>query len=207
MADINDVEQKLAIARQKKDVGDQAFKAGKVQEALRGYHESLLYLQGIDKSGVRTAFAPPVAEAGAPKEKTEADDMIEKIYANMSACHIKQENWKRAQETADKALAKNPDNYKAMFRKGKALGELGFFERAEGVLNDLVKKNPSDATVANTELSRLRAIDKERERQHNQKLKGWLNRDKTKNVVLGETPEAEHLRFKGQSKWYYMART
>jgi hypothetical protein len=29
--------------------------------------------------------------------------MVEKIYANMSACHMKNGNWKRAAETADKA--------------------------------------------------------------------------------------------------------
>lgn len=30
------------------------------------------------------------------------DDVIEKIYANMSACHMKNENWQRALETANK---------------------------------------------------------------------------------------------------------
>jgi hypothetical protein len=30
-----------------------------------------------------------------------------------------------------------------MFRKGKALGELGFFEKAEKVLEELKTKNPS----------------------------------------------------------------
>lgn len=61
----------------------------------------------------------------------------------MSACHIKRENWKRAQETAEKALAKNPKNYKAMFRRGKALGEQGFFERAEKILEELIKESPT----------------------------------------------------------------
>lgn len=28
--------------------------------------------------------------------------MLEKIYSNMAACHIKKGNWKRAVETADK---------------------------------------------------------------------------------------------------------
>ena len=32
----------------------------------------------------------------------QADEMLEKIYSNMSACHIKNGNWKRAVETADK---------------------------------------------------------------------------------------------------------
>lgn len=73
----------------------------------------------------------------------QADDLVEKVYANMSACHIKRENWKRAQETAEKALAKNPKNYKAMFRRGKALGEQGYFERAEQILEELIKESPS----------------------------------------------------------------
>jgi len=117
----------------------------------------------------------------------------------MSACHIKRENWKRAQETAEKALAKNPKNYKAMFRRGKALGEQGFFERAEKILEELIKESPTgkltsghpllvacccgvpyltlimrdpDAPAATTELKRLRAIDKEREKVHNQKMRG-----------------------------------
>jgi hypothetical protein len=39
------------------------------------------------------------------------------------------------------ALAKNENNYKVMFRKGKALGELGFFLKAEKVLEELKTKN------------------------------------------------------------------
>ena len=92
-----------------------------------------------------------------------------------------------------KALAKNENNYKAMFRKGKALGEQGFFEKAVKILEDLKKKNPSgthtqsftrpqldltfyaDAAVVDQEVARLRAIDDERERAHRKKLKGMLH--------------------------------
>ena len=114
----------------------------------------------------------------------------------MSACHTKRENWKRAQETAEKALARNPKNYKAMFRRGKALGEQGYFERAEKILEELIKESPAgklalsrsclaccgvvfdpqlcdpDAPAATAELKRLRVIDKEKEKVHNQKLRG-----------------------------------
>ncbi len=115
----------------------------------------------------------------------------------MSACHIKRENWKRAQETAEKALAKNSKNYKAMFRRGKALGEQGYFERAEKILEELVTESPTgklvllrswwhamvshlifdsvidpDAPAATAELKRLRAIEKEKAKVHNQKLRG-----------------------------------
>jgi hypothetical protein len=143
----------------------------------------------------------------------QVDEIVEKIYANMSACHLKNENWQRAVETANKvgtpvwpalffycsskhhqALAKNEDNYKAMFRKGKALGELGFFDKAEKVLEELKTKSPSglfsvtrhpsllfflivpilDAPGATAEIARLRALDQAREKAHKLKLKGLL---------------------------------
>ncbi|KAJ2926815.1 hypothetical protein H1R20_g10284, partial [Candolleomyces eurysporus] len=186
-------EQKLGVAKQKKDTADQAFKLGKVQEALRGYHESLMYLLGLDKNALQSIGMAPkpesgdAAKEGKEKEKTEIDEMVEKIYANMSACHMKNGNWQRAVESANKALAKNENNYKAMFRKGKALGEQGFFEKAVKILEDLKKKNPSDATVVDQEIARLRVIDEERERAHRKKLKGegFLSKDKGKAPEKG----------------------
>jgi len=40
-------------------------------------------------------------------------------------------------------LQKNKKNYKAQFRKGKAQAELGYVEKAEATLTDLLTKNPS----------------------------------------------------------------
>ncbi|KAJ7455329.1 TPR-like protein [Mycena galericulata] len=188
MADLTTTAQKVAIAKEKKEIADQAFKEGKISEALMAYHGSLMYLLGLDKSalqglGMGSPAPPPTASSSSTppdpkKEKTEVDDIVEKIYANMAACHLKNKNWKRAQETADKALAKNENNYKAMFRKAKALGEQGYFERAVKLLEDLKSKSSADAPLAEAELARLRAIDKERERANNKKLKGFLMRDK-----------------------------
>ena len=77
-----------------------------------------------------------------------------------------------------------------MYRKGKALGEQGYFDKAINVLEDLKKKNPagdyshmlppmisslfssSDDTLVDQEIARLRVIDNERERAHKQKMKG-----------------------------------
>ncbi|KAI9456003.1 TPR-like protein [Russula earlei] len=178
------LESRLEVARQKKVTGDAAFKSGNLTDALRAYYEVILYAEGLEKSGsgltsvmgAGPAQSGPVDGAAAQKERTEGDELVEKAYANMSACHIKRENWKRAQETAEKALAKNPKNFKAMFRRGKALGEQGFFERAEDILEELIKESPADAPAASAELKRLRAIDKEREKMHSQKLRGWLTR-------------------------------
>jgi len=144
-------QQKIDTAKQSKDEGDQAFKDGHLTSALRCYHTSLLYVLGIDKNAFKsmTSGAPDPVKEGEEKkqEKTEVDEIVEKIYANMAICHIKNENWQRALDCADKALAKNENNYKAMFRKGKALGEQGFYERAEMVLKELKKKHPEGLTT------------------------------------------------------------
>lgn len=75
-----------------------------------------------------------------------------------------------------------------MFRKGKALGEQGFFEKAVKVLENLKSKNPAgisisrlefmvlhttlDKDLVDQEIARLKVIDNEREKLHKQKLKG-----------------------------------
>jgi len=186
--DLSTVESKMATARAKKDTGDAAFKAGEIKSALRSYHETLMYLIGIDKNALKSLGMGPQSShsstsavdqaAGAKEELTEADMILEKVYANMSACHIKQENWKRAVDTADKALSKNPANSKALFRKAKALGELGFFEKAEVVLNEIKKVAPNEAPMVDAELARQKGMDRERQKAHDQKLRGWLSREK-----------------------------
>ncbi|OJT07373.1 hypothetical protein TRAPUB_1778 [Trametes pubescens] len=179
-----DIVQKLEQAKELKDKGDAAFQQGETKAALASYHTCLFYLSGLDKNALQKALgkpvpAPPPIEAvdAQEKPKTEVDELSEKIYSNMSQCHIKNGNWKRALETADKALTFNPKNRKALFRKAKALGETGWFEKADAILEDLIKDAESpekEACVA--ELSRLREMDKERSQKHDQKMKGFLKK-------------------------------
>ncbi|KAK7463503.1 hypothetical protein VKT23_006851 [Stygiomarasmius scandens] len=174
-------EEKLATGKKHKDTADQAFKDGDTKTALSQYHFALMYLQGLDKSAMKSlglvgSNTTPPKEGEALNEKTEVDEIVEKIYANMSACHIKNGNWKRAQETAEKALAKNDKNFKAMYRKAKALAEQRFFEKAEKIYLELKEKNPTDAAAVDKDLAHYRAIDKELEKANRQKLKGFLNK-------------------------------
>jgi len=138
--------------------------------------------------------APPQNDED--KEPTEIEDLLSKVYGNQSACHMKNGNWKRAWECSDKALQKNKKNYKAQFRKGKAQAELGYVEKAEATLTDLLTKNASDAAAINAELTRIRAADKEREKKHNQKFKGFLNRGKPSEATTG-TENANSLPARG----------
>lgn len=187
---------KVQTAKQKKDTADQAFKNGDLTAALRAYYEALLFLKGLDKNalksigiGASSAPAPSSSTDGKDaKEKTEIDDLEEKIHSNMAAVHIKKGTWHRAVDAADKALAKNENNYKAMFRKGKALGEQGFIERATKLLEEVKEKNPADTAAVDAELARLKVLDKERDKVSKQKLKGFLNKAEKRGDRIG-SPE------------------
>jgi len=181
-------EQNYEIAKKQKETGDQAFKEGDVKAALASYHGALMYAQGLDKNAFKT-MGMGGESAGGAQEKTEVDEFIEKIYNNMSACHMKVGNWKRTQETAEKVLKKNDKNYKALYRKAKALAEQGYLERAYKVFEELKTKNPSEITLYEQELARYKAIDVQREKANNAKLKGFLN--KAEKKAAAATPEEE----------------
>jgi len=153
-------------------------------------------LNGIDKSAIQTMVPGRAEGEEDEKNKSEVDEMLEKIYANQSACHIKNQNWKRAVEAADKALSKNENNHKAGFRKGKALAEMGFTEKAEKTLTDLLEKKPSptEAATINAELKRIRLADAARMKKHESNLRGFLSRNKdTKVEETSATPSVSKV--------------
>ncbi|PIL35515.1 transporter [Ganoderma sinense ZZ0214-1] len=185
-----DVGQKFNVAKGKKDAGDEAFKNGDLDVAIRNYHEALMYLKGLDKNAAQRALGQPVPQpppieavnqAAEEKQRTEVDFLSEKIYSNMSQVHLKRGNWKRAIETADAALQLNKKNHKAAFRKARGLKEQGYFEKAEKILQDLININdsdPNDKATWEEELANVKLREKETTEKHNQKMKGFLNKEK-----------------------------
>jgi len=174
-------EKKLKTAKEKKEQADKAFQASDLPTALRFYHEALLYLKGLDSNTTDVVAGNSGDQSDMSPEKKEINAIIEKVYSNMCACHIKQGKWQRAIDTADKVLAKNEENVKAKFRKGKALGELGFFEKANGILEDLLKANESgpDAPAIKAELQRFKVMEREVTKKADTKMRGFLNKDKS----------------------------
>ncbi|KAG8800170.1 hypothetical protein FRC17_006950, partial [Serendipita sp. 399] len=187
---------KIEIAKQKKETADGAFKKGDLQAALLGYHEAMMYLHGIDKNmlnamtgatGGASAVSPvstPADEAesvetdGIKKEKKDGLDpkeLGEASWFKRRDLHVTKV-WSLQVDRSTQALSKNEKNYKAQFRKGKAQGELGYVEKALATLEDLLQKDDSDKAGISAEIARIKAADREREKKHNQKFKGFLNR-------------------------------
>ncbi|KAG8864734.1 hypothetical protein FRB96_003319 [Tulasnella sp. 330] len=106
---------------------------------------------------------------------TKAGELTDSYSLHTLACHIKNENWKRAVETANQILKKSPENKKALLRKGKGLLGQGFTEKAIDVFQALEKQDPEDAEVKR-ELAAARAADKAATSKGLKKFKGFLNR-------------------------------
>ncbi|CAE6461260.1 unnamed protein product [Rhizoctonia solani] len=194
------VEQKLATGKEKKAAGDECFRSGDYKGALRAYHEAGLYLNGLDKSllpALTGGVAPePEAKPGAPQPKTEADELLEKIWTNMAACHLKGGNYKRVIELADKALKKNENNSKAKYRKAKAFAAQGYTEKAIDILEDLLKQDPNDAAMKK-DLEDIKAKQAAIEKKGMSKFKGMYNRPPKEDKSEAAEDKVEEIKSPG----------
>ncbi|KAG8747348.1 hypothetical protein FRC10_001527 [Ceratobasidium sp. 414] len=188
-----DVEQKLQIGRDKKATGDDSFRKGDFKGALRSYHEAGLYLNGLDKSflpALTGGVDPEPPKPGAPQPKTEVDELLEKIWTNMAACHLKGGNYKRVIELADKALKKNENNSKAKYRKAKALAGQGYTEKAILMVEELLKNDPNDEAMKK-DLADIKATQAVVEKKGLSKFKGMYNRPLKDEKGKGKEVEEE----------------
>ncbi|QRV89907.1 hypothetical protein RhiJN_17925 [Ceratobasidium sp. AG-Ba] len=190
-----DVTEKLQTGRDKKAAGDDLFRKGDFKGALRHYHEAGLYLNGLDRSllpaltgGGEEPAEPP--KPGAPQPKTEADELLEKIWTNMAACHLKAGNYKRVIELADKALKKNENNTKAKYRKAKALAGQGYTEKAISMIEELIKADPNDEAMKK-DLADIKATQAAVEKKGLSKFKGMYNRPPKDEKGKGKADEEE----------------
>ena len=69
---------------------------------------------------------------------------------NKAATHLKMKEYEFAVAACNTVLESNPDNVKALFRRGTALLELNKLEEAKADLEKAVSVSPTDTTVAKT---------------------------------------------------------
>ncbi|ELU40689.1 TPR_2 domain-containing protein [Rhizoctonia solani AG-1 IA] len=133
-----DIEQKLAVGKEKKATGDECFRSGDYKGG-GAYHEVIgdeSVRTVLDEALTGGGVPDPDNKPGSPQAKTEADELLEKIWTNMAACHLKGGNYKRVIELADKAL-----------KKAKAYAAQGYTEKAIDILEELLKQDPNDVLM------------------------------------------------------------
>ncbi|KAI9164642.1 hypothetical protein H9P43_008501 [Blastocladiella emersonii ATCC 22665] len=181
----------LKLGLEKKDLGNNAFRSGNdhTNEAIRYYHEAILYLQTIVRppaaSGKASANDAMAASLGAgagtgsksiPEAvKAEATSNLIAVYSNLAACHARNEKWARVIDCCNKALALDPKHVKSLYRKGVALARQGRSDHALVELRKALDLAPNDASI----IKEMHAC-KSKERESNERLKkemgGMFNR-------------------------------
>lgn len=117
---------RVAHCERRKDVGTKLLKDGDVLRALKRYQHVV--------STLGSSEYWKNAEA-----KSKAIPLRRSSNMNASLCHLKLQAWRDVTKTCDVVLKEEPDNVKALFRRGSALKELGEYRDAELSLRRVIE--------------------------------------------------------------------
>ena len=124
-------EEKVALAGELKEHGNALFKAGQTRRAVQKYQ------------GVLDMFSSIASLSD--DEKVKAHAIVLPCHLNQAAALIKTRDFRKAIEQADKALAIEPGNAKATYRKAQSLNSLAEFEKAKALLTVAIEASPDNA--------------------------------------------------------------
>ena len=138
-------EQSIKLAGKNKDEGNELFKHGTITDAMNRYMRAINILAKTNKSTMTS------------EERAQADAVLLSSNLNMAQCVVKLTSGndglsqderdgllKRGIACADAALAIDPANPKAKYRKAVCLDRMRETEQAKKVIDDALKQNPDD---------------------------------------------------------------
>lgn len=145
-----------AIKQKELDKGKDEYNKGNYAEALKAWSRSMMSVKYILDKGLYSHNKAQLQEV---------HDMELRLNVNMAQAYLKTGEWSNAVTYADKALVRDPDSTKALYRKASALMQLLSFVEAAAVLERLLEVEPESAAAKamlaearrNEELSTRRA--------------------------------------------------
>ncbi|SJX63027.1 uncharacterized protein SRS1_13850 [Sporisorium reilianum f. sp. reilianum] len=183
---------KLRTALEHKARGNAAFTQNDMQTALAAYHHAVLYLSGLETRSILGLVGENSGREGKPEDLSSDDDAegaesekhLSTVYSNMAACYLKQHNYTRAVEVADKSIRCDSRNVKAKYRKAQALRLAGELYAAQQFGSDTLdalrsKRKASAAEVESfeRELKAVQSAIRAKEVRGREKWKGFLGRN------------------------------
>jgi len=100
--------------------------------------------------------------------------MYSHTHAQMAACYLAQERYDRAVQVCDQALASDPSNAKAIFRKAQALRRQGALYQARDWLDAESVRPYTHNADFDAERARIASSIAARERASHARLRGFL---------------------------------
>ncbi|CAB1324355.1 unnamed protein product [Coregonus sp. 'balchen'] len=135
-------QERVTLAGQKRERGNVYYQRGDYAFAVNSYGIALQITESSSKVDI------------SPEEEEELMDIKVKCLNNMAASQLKLDHYEAALRSCVLVLAHQPDNIKALFRKGKVLALQGEYADAIRNLKMALKLEPSNKTI-HAELSKL----------------------------------------------------
>ena len=136
------VEGLIAKAEALKAQGNESFKAQELGKASSVYQEAVEVL--TSPSAKKLLHEWWAAHKKDPSSVDSASPLLASLHTNLAACHNKLGQWEMGANAATSALAVDPANVKARFRRGVANSNLGNFDEAKADLTAAVRADPKN---------------------------------------------------------------
>lgn len=146
-------EEALQRALRAKDGGNNHFRAGELQVAAEAYETALQLLGFAPDKGIED---PQQAEAAKEQEEARWSDVARReardrlmltCCLNLAQCELKLERFIEAFQHASAAVSMEPDNSKALYRRGSAALSTGLYDQAHADLTRAARVEPRNAEI------------------------------------------------------------
>ncbi|XP_016138463.1 peptidyl-prolyl cis-trans isomerase FKBP8 [Sinocyclocheilus grahami] len=134
--------EQISLANRKRERGNVHFQRADYAFAVNSYGIALQITEATSRVDI------------SQQEEEELLDMKVKCLNNMAAAQLKLDHYEAALRSCVSVLVHQPDNVKALFRKGKVLALQGEYAEAIKTLKRALKLEPSNKTI-HAELSKL----------------------------------------------------
>ncbi|XP_070571373.1 tetratricopeptide repeat protein 9C-like [Ptychodera flava] len=125
------ISDRISTAENYKQDGNKCYKEKKYRAAIGKYHRGLLYLRELEDQRNRVASligGIPESDGSnvtglSEEQKQEASKVRMDLYNNLAACllQVSNPNYEKIIHYCDCVLSQQPDNVKALYRRGMAL--------------------------------------------------------------------------------------
>ncbi|NXR11524.1 FKBP8 isomerase, partial [Semnornis frantzii] len=158
--------EKIELANRKRERGNFFYQQADYVLAINSYDIALKVITSSSKGTCsHPARATPTpsplqltsglfAVDFSPEEEAELLDVKVKCLNNLAASQLKLDHYEAALKSCNQVLEHQPENIKALFRKGKVLAQQGEYREAIPILKAALKLEPSNKTI-HAELSKL----------------------------------------------------
>ena len=164
----------IAKALELKESGNQHFKAGEYKKAMTAYHEIFMYVHGFSE-GSSNKIPGQTTQPVTSEEMRQIRELKLAHHSNLAMCHMKLGNVQKAQINCSKALAIDPKNVKALFRRGKCYAQLNALDEAKADLDAVLSLEPGN-NDAKRELQALKSRFASHRKKEQKKFAGMFDK-------------------------------